>query len=405
MPIRSTAPLLTAPANTQTRSFFRSLYKPAGEKIQHHMLNKVALAIRLRPSISALMASQAELAAAPGRLHAPRPLAISNWLLIVAGLVFAMVVVGGITRLTESGLSMVRWEPISGAIPPMNEAEWLAEFEAYRASPEYQKINRGMSLEQFKDIFFWEYVHRLLGRFIGVAFALPLAWFAWQRAIPNGYGLRLVGLLVLGGLQGFIGWWMVASGLVDRPEVSHIRLAVHLLLALFILGLLIWTAMDLRRLAREPNSRRAKLTVTGAWLLSILGLQLMFGAYVAGLDAGYAYSSWPKMGDEWFPAETPMLKPFLTNLVDNPIVVQFVHRWLAFAVAAAAILLSVQTWRQGWHFAAIAVISTMTVQILLGIATLISGVEMWIAVAHQGMAALLLAAIVAAAHRLGTTRA
>jgi cytochrome c oxidase assembly protein subunit 15 len=316
-----------------------------------------------------------------------------------------MVVVGGITRLTESGLSMVRWEPISGAIPPMNEAEWLAEFDAYRASPEYQKINRGMGLEEFKDIFFWEYVHRLLGRFIGLAFALPLVWFAWKRAIPKGYALRLVGLLVLGGLQGFIGWWMVASGLVDRPEVSHIRLAVHLLLALFIFGLLIWTAMDLRRLAQDPASAPAKLPVRGAWLLSVLGLQLMFGAYVAGLDAGYAYNSWPKMGDEWFPADTPMLTPFLANLVDNAIVVQFVHRWLAWVVAAGAILLAVQAWSRGWHLSAIAVIFTVTAQILLGIATLTSGVELWIAVAHQAMAALLLAAIVTATHRLGTVKA
>jgi cytochrome c oxidase assembly protein subunit 15 len=356
---------------------------------------------RLRQRHIARMASQAELAAPARRLHAPRPLAISHWLLFVAALVFGMVVVGGITRLTESGLSMVRWDPVSGAIPPMDEAEWLAEFEAYRASPEYQKINRGMSLEQFKDIFFWEYVHRLLGRFIGLAFAVPLAWFAWKRAIPKGYGLRLTGLLVLGGLQGVIGWWMVASGLVDRPEVSHIRLAVHLLLALFIFGLLIWTAMDLRQLARDPTSGPAKLTVTAAWLLSILGLQLMFGAYVAGLDAGYAFNSWPKMGGDWFPADAPMLEPLLVNFVDNPIVVQFVHRWLAFVVAAGALLIAAQAWRRGFQFIALAVIFTVTLQILLGIGTLISGVELWIAVAHQGMAALLIGAIAAAAHRLG----
>ncbi|HLL60069.1 MAG TPA: COX15/CtaA family protein, partial [Allosphingosinicella sp.] len=165
----------------------------------------------------AAMASQAELTAPPAKRSAPRPGSISSWLLVMAALVFAMVVIGGITRLTESGLSMVRWEPVSGAIPPMNEAQWEAEFDAYRASPEYQKINQGMSLSQFKDIFFWEYVHRLLGRLIGLAFALPLLWFAWKRAIPRGYGWRLTGLFVLGGLQGVIGWWMVASGLVDRP--------------------------------------------------------------------------------------------------------------------------------------------------------------------------------------------
>ncbi len=190
-------------------------------------------------------------------------------------MVFAMVVVGGITRLTESGLSMVRWEPISGAIPPMTEEAWQAEFDAYRATPEYQKVNRGMSLAEFKDIYFWEYVHRLLGRFIGLAFALPLIWFALKRAIPPRYGWRLTALFVLGGMQGVIGWWMVASGLVDRPEVSHIRLAVHLLLALFIFGLLIWTALDLR----NPGSRPAKLPVSGAWAFSLLGLQLMFGAW------------------------------------------------------------------------------------------------------------------------------
>jgi cytochrome c oxidase assembly protein subunit 15 len=320
----------------------------------------------------------------------------------MAGLVFLMVVVGGITRLTESGLSMVRWEPISGAVPPLDEAAWQAEFDAYKASPEYQKINAGMSLDQFKEIFFWEYVHRLLGRFIGLAFALPLAWFAWKRAIPKGYGWRLTGLLVLGGLQGAIGWWMVASGLVDRPEVSHIRLAVHLLLALFILALLTWTALDLRALAR--GEAKSKLPILAAWTLSLLGLQLLFGAYVAGLDAGYAFNSWPKMGDEWFPAGTPMLQPFIVNFADNPIVVQFVHRWLAFVVAAFVIWLGLRAWRGGLPLPATAVIGTVTVQILLGIATLLSGVELWLAVAHQAMAALLLAAIVVTAHQLGQRR-
>ena len=351
------------------------------------------------------MASQAQLSAAPLERPAPRARAISNWLLWMAGLVFAMVVVGGITRLTESGLSMVRWEPISGVVPPIGADAWDAEFAAYKASPEYQKINRGMSLDQFKDIFFWEYVHRLLGRFIGLAFALPLAWFAWKRAIPKGYGWRLLALLGLGGLQGGIGWWMVASGLVDRPEVSHIRLAIHLLLALFILAGLVWTALDLRALARDPSARAAKLTVTAAWAFSLLGLQLMFGAYVAGLEAGYAFNSWPKMGDEWFPSGTPMLEPFLANLVDNAIVVQFVHRWLAWIVAAAAVALAAAAWMRGFRWSAAAVVVTVIAQIVLGIATLLSAVELWVAVAHQAMAALLLAAMVAAAHGLGRRRA
>jgi cytochrome c oxidase assembly protein subunit 15 len=202
---------------------------------------------------------------------------------------------------------------------------------------------------------------------------------------------------VLGGLQGVIGWWMVASGLVDRPEVSHIRLAVHLLLALFIFGLLLWTALDLR----NPGSRPAKLPVSGAWAFSLLGLQMMFGAYVAGLDAGYAFNSWPKMGDEWFPSGAPMLQPAFANLVDNPLVVQFVHRWLAWGVAAAASALAVLAWSRRAFGPAIAVVAAVTVQILLGIATLLSGVELWIAVAHQAMAAVLLATFVVAAHLLG----
>jgi cytochrome c oxidase assembly protein subunit 15 len=301
---------------------------------------------------------------------------------------------------------MVRWEPISGTIPPTSPEAWEAEFEAYKATPEYQKINRGMTLREFKNIFFWEYVHRLLGRFIGLAFAIPLAWFALKRAIPAGYAWRLTGLLALGGLQGFIGWWMVASGLVDRPEVSHIRLATHLLLALLIFGLLIWTALDLRNLARNAAARRARLPVVAAWTISLLGLQLLFGAYVAGLDAGHAYNSWPKMGEEWFPSGTPMLQPFITNFADNPIVVQFVHRWLAWVVAAAAFLLAARAWARGLTMLASAVIVAVAAQIGLGIATLLTGVEIWIAVAHQAMAALLVASIVATAHALGTaTRA
>jgi cytochrome c oxidase assembly protein subunit 15 len=347
------------------------------------------------------MASQAQQSGASrSRGASTMPAAIANWLLLVALLVFAMVVIGGITRLTESGLSMVRWEPISGTIPPLNEAQWEAELEAYRASPEYQQVNRGMSLGEFKTIFFWEYVHRLLGRFIGLAFALPLAWFAWKRAIPRGYGWRLTALLALGGLQGAIGWWMVASGLVDRPEVSHIRLAVHLLAALFIFAGLIWTALDLKLLARDPAARPARLSVLSIWTLCLLGLQLLFGAYVAGLEAGYAFNTWPKMGEEWYPADTPLLRPFIVNFADNPIVVQFVHRWLAWVVAGFAVALAATAWERGRRAEAVAVAASVTLQIVLGVATLLSGVEIGVAVAHQAMAAVLLAAIVVAAHRL-----
>ncbi|HLL29576.1 MAG TPA: COX15/CtaA family protein, partial [Allosphingosinicella sp.] len=302
----------------------------------------------------------------------PMPRAIALWLLAVAVLVFAMVVVGGITRLTESGLSIVRWEPVSGAIPPIGEEAWAAEFAAYRQSPQYQLVNSGMSLEDFKDIYFWEYVHRLLGRIIGLAFALPLLWFMWKRAVPAGYGWKLAALLALGALQGAIGWWMVASGLVDRPDVSHIRLAVHLLLALAIFGALLWFALDLINLARDREARPARMPTAAIWMLSLLFLQFLFGAYVAGLDAGFAYSSWPKMGDEWFPADAPMLEPFARNFADNPIIVQFVHRWLAFAVAAAAFVVARSAWIGGHWQAAGALVGAVALQILLGIFTLLS---------------------------------
>ncbi|MEA3052975.1 MAG: heme a synthase [Sphingomonadales bacterium] len=348
------------------------------------------------------MASSA--AAAPAT-PSPRPTAIALWLLGVAALVFLMVVVGGITRLTESGLSIVRWQPLSGAIPPLGDSAWAAEFAAYKSSPQYQLVNNGMSLADFKSIYFWEYVHRLLGRVIGLAFALPLAWFAWKRAIPSGYGWKLVFILGLGAAQGAIGWWMVASGLVDRPDVSHIRLAVHLLMALTIFAVLLWVALDLLRLAGAPGARPARMPTAAIWMLSVLFLQLMFGAYVAGLDAGYAYSSWPKMGDRWFPSEAPLLEPFLRNFADNPIMVQFVHRWLAFAVAAAALVLARAAWLKGHGHAAILLAALVALQILLGISTLLSGVELWIAAAHQATAVLLLAATLVTAHRLGEREA
>jgi cytochrome c oxidase assembly protein subunit 15 len=340
-------------------------------------------------------------AAAPPAPARPRPLALSNWLLLVAAMVLAMVVVGGITRLTESGLSIVRWEPIAGALPPLGDGQWQAEFAAYRQSPQYQLINSGMTLADFKTIFFWEYVHRLLGRVIGLVFFFPLAWFAWRRAIPGGYGWKLVAILGLGGLQGAIGWWMVASGLVERPEVSHIRLAIHLLTALAIFSACLWVALDLRALARNPAARPARMPTAGIWALCLLALQLMFGAYVAGLDAGFAYNSWPKMGDEWFPGGTPMMHPWIRNFVDNPIVVQFVHRWLAWAVAVLVALLAAAAWRRGRKAYAMALIVAVGLQISLGISTLLSGVAIPIAAAHQGMAVLLLATLLATSHVLG----
>ena len=327
----------------------------------------------------------------------PRPRAIANWLLFVAGLVFLMVVIGGITRLTESGLSITRWDPVAGAIPPLDAADWQAQFDLYKQSPQYAEMGHGMTLADFKFIFFWEYVHRLLGRLIGLAFALPLLWFWWRRAIPESFGWKLGGILALGALQGAIGWWMVASGLVDRPEVSHIRLAIHLITALIIFASMIWVALDLKARARPP--------LLAIWALCALYLQFMFGAYMAGLDAGYAFNTWPKMGEDWYPAGADWLQPALRNFADNPVTVQFVHRWLAFAVAGFAITLGLKCWRRGLRLEGAALIGAVCAQIMLGILTLLSGVQIDIAVSHQAMAVLLLAAMVTAAHRLGEVRA
>jgi len=334
--------------------------------------------------------------------RATRPRAIANWLLLVATFVFLMVVVGGITRLTESGLSMVTWKPISGTIPPLTHAQWMAEFDAYRTSPEYLKINRGMTLAAFQGIFFWEYLHRLIGRLIGLVFALPLLWFWWWRAIPKGYGPRLAALLALGALQGAIGWWMVASGLVDRPDVSHLRLAVHLSAALFIFAGLIWTARDLRLMTLNAGVPPARLRPGSLLALAIVAVQIILGALVAGLDAGYAFNSWPLMGESLFPAGGWRdAWGALANLIDNPIVVQFVHRWFAWIAAGAAVSLALRASRTGAGWALPLTIGLVAAQIALGIATLLTGVAIPIAAAHQAVAALLLATLVACAHRVG----
>ena len=333
-------------------------------------------------------------------LSRARPRSVARWLLAVAALIVAMVVVGGITRLTESGLSITQWKPISGIIPPLTEAQWQAEFAGYRRIPEYAAFNQGMTLTGFKHIFFWEYAHRLLGRIIGMAFSLPLLWFAIRKQIPGGFGWRLVALLALGGFQGAIGWWMVASGLSVRTDVSHVRLAIHLLTALTILAGIVWTALDLMALYRNPLAHPARMTSIAVAALALLVVQLVYGAFTAGLDAGYAFASWPLMGDALFPAGVPMVDPGWRNAVDNPVVVQFIHRWWAFATAAGLVWLAVRTTRTGSK-AGVWVIALVVLQILLGIATLLSGVQIDLAVAHQANAALLLIATVFAAHAVG----
>ncbi len=333
---------------------------------------------------------------------APRPRALAYWLFVIAALVFAIVVVGGITRLTESGLSITEWKPVRGIIPPLNQAEWQAEFENYKQIPQYKAFNLHMDVEGFKSIYFWEYLHRLLARGIGAVLAAVMAIAWWKRAIPRGYGWRMIAIFLLGGLQGLIGWWMVYSGLSVRTEVSHIRLATHLIAALLIFSALVWTALDLLVLQRDRGAKPARLTGLGLVGLLILAIQIMLGAFVAGLRAGYAFSTWPKMGEEWFPAGgwNPAMT-WLANLHDNPIVVQFFHRWWAWVAAAAALLVARAAKRRGATGPVHAVATFLVLQIGLGIATLMTGVQIGIAVAHQAVAVLLLAALLWAAHTLG----
>jgi cytochrome c oxidase assembly protein subunit 15 len=332
-----------------------------------------------------------------------RPNALITWLLCVAGLVFAMVVVGGITRLTESGLSITEWKPITGALPPLNEASWLSEFEKYKQIPEYTQINgpAGMTLAEFKFIYFWEWIHRLLGRVIGLAFALPLAWFWVKKAIPAGYKPRLLALLALGALQGTIGWWMVSSGLSARTDVSHYRLAVHLLTALTILGGLVWTALDLHALAKDPLARPATMTGYAATVLSILFIQLLFGAWVAGLNAGYVANTWPLMNDRFYPEGVDTTQGVFFALVNDPYLTHFVHRWWAWVAVAALLLLARRVKKAGVRGASVAIHSTYGIQIILGIATVMTGVNIVLAVSHQAVGALVVASAVWGAHVLG----
>jgi len=337
-----------------------------------------------------------------------RPKAISNLLFLVAALVFLMVVVGGITRLTESGLSITEWKPVSGAIPPLTHADWEKAFGLYQATPEYREINgpAGMDLAAFKQIYFWEWLHRLIGRLIGVAFALPLAWFAVKRAIPKGYGWKMVGLLLLGGAQGALGWYMVMSGLSDRTDVSHLRLSAHLLLALTIMGALIWVALDLRRLARTGADRPSRMTSAGAATLAILFVQLLFGAWVAGLNAGQVAPDWPTMQGRLFPEGVDWSHGAGWALANDPFLIHFVHRWWAWVVVAAMVIFArkVKNSVDG-RPASIAIHSAFGTQVLLGIATVMAGVPIWLAALHQAVGASLVAATVWGAHVLGARRA
>jgi heme a synthase len=324
------------------------------------------------------------------------------WLIIIAALVTLMVTVGGITRLTESGLSITQWKPVTGTLPPLSNAQWQAEFAAYKQIPEYIEINgpAGMTLADYKFIYFWEWSHRLLGRIIGLAFALPLVWFWARGQIPAGYKPRLLALLALGGLQGVFGWLMVRSGLSVRTDVSHFWLSIHLLTALFTLAGLVWTALDLRQAQNHPAARPARLTLASLVIAAILFMQLLLGAWVAGLNAGLASDTWPLMQGRILP-EIDWSAGFWWNATHDPYFIHFLHRGWAWVAVAALIFLARAARRRGIRRASIAIHIAFGTQILLGIATVISGVSLWLAVLHQLVGALLVWATAWGIHVLG----
>lgn len=340
----------------------------------------------------------------PRATRPTKPLAISNLLFVVAAMVFAMVVVGGITRLTESGLSITEWRPVTGAVPPLSQEEWVRAFDLYKQIPEYREVTgpAGMDLAQFKQIYWWEFIHRLLGRLIGVVFAVPLLWFAARRGIPRGYGWKMGALLVLGGLQGALGWYMVASGLSQQTDVSHLRLSAHLILALVIMAALIWIALDLRRLAKSGEDRPARLTGGSALVLGIVAIQVLLGAWVAGLDAGQVSNSWPLMNGRFFPDGVDWSNGAIWALANDPFLIHFLHRWWAWAVVAALVIFARKVRRAGVRAASIAIHVAFGTQVILGIATVIEGVPIWLGVLHQAFGALVVASVAWGANVLGS---
>ncbi|HEX4273678.1 MAG TPA: COX15/CtaA family protein [Rhizomicrobium sp.] len=317
--------------------------------------------------------------------------AVGLWLLAVAAIILAMVAIGGLTRLTGSGLSITQWEPIMGAIPPLNDAQWADAFAKYRRIPQYLIENRGMSLEGFKGIFWWEWTHRLLGRLLGVLFALPFVWFAASGAIARRDWPRMVLLFALGGLQGFVGWWMVQSGLETRVSVSQYRLAIHLGTAILLLGAIIWTALGYLRPGQSTGASKRASAFVG-----LVYVQMLLGALVAGLHAGLVYNTWPDMNGHVFPENPFFASPWWINFFENDGLVQFDHRIGAYAVAAFAVFIYARGIKlSGWAKKTAKLVAAITtVQIALGIVTLLLMAPESLAAMHQVTAALLFCAAV-----------
>ncbi|RWM84136.1 MAG: heme A synthase [Mesorhizobium sp.] len=327
---------------------------------------------------------------------------VRGWLYVVLLVLFALVLVGGATRLTESGLSITEWKPIHGVIPPLNEAEWQEEFQRYQQIPQYAELNKGMSLEAFKSIFWWEWLHRILARGVGVVFAVPLVLFWATRRIERGLGPKLLGILLLGGLQGAIGWWMVASGLVDRVSVSQYRLATHLTLAALIFTATMVVARGLAPHS-EPAADRSTQRLAGFLVLLAL-IQIYIGGLVAGLDAGLSYNTWPLMDGKLIPGDLLILEPAWRNFFESPKTVQFIHRLGAYAISVAALWHMIATHRRQpgtTHARRAALLFVLVlVQALIGIGTLLMQVPLHMALTHQAFALILLG--FAAAHWRGT---
>lgn len=330
---------------------------------------------------------------------------IINWLCICLMLVALMVVVGGLTRLTESGLSMVEWKPTT-ILPPINEAEWQEEFSKYQQSPEYQKVNKGFGVEGFKQIFWLEYLHRLLGRLIGITFLIPLLYFVFRKQITGAYALRLGGIFLLGGLQGLIGWLMVKSGLQDQPWVSPVRLMLHLGMAFILFGLIWWEILKLKCHAELVSASTATQTLPNlihggsrnkfgmtliAISLTLLFLQILLGALVAGLDAGLLYNTFPTMAGEWVPTGIWLLEPWYLNLAENGTTVHFLHRLGALITTTLIVAMLFTTYKQSPVLKqnAAFILIALIVQIVLGVLTVIHAVPIAIASLHQAAALLL----------------
>ncbi|MBS4046242.1 MAG: COX15/CtaA family protein [Alphaproteobacteria bacterium] len=327
--------------------------------------------------------------------------AVALWLFAVAGLVALMVVIGGLTRLTESGLSMVEWKPITGWLPPLSEAAWIAEFEKYKQFPEYQKVNIGMTLEGFQNIYWLEYIHRVLGRLIGLAFAIPMLLFWISGRIPSGMKPHLVAMFLLGGSQGALGWFMVASGLVDHPDVSHYRLTAHLGLAFFIFVYLLWGALSLSRHGRMVSARGGGLA---AALTALVFVQVLSGGLVAGMNAGLAHNTWPLMDGAFIPDGLLITSPWWINFFENAMTVQFQHRMLAYAVFVLAIVTVFSLKGHSPVGLRHGLLTAVLVQLGLGIATLLAHVPISLGTLHQAGAVVVLGMSVALWHDRSLSR-